>query len=70
MEYDGNKDSLRASTREGSTIPVPEDIRTYMAETDNPMLPRVLTANNVGLESRDPKVWIEVLWGGVGSCPL
>lgn len=32
-----------------------------MAETDNPQLPRILSANNVGLESKDPKFWIEVL---------
>lgn len=61
LEYHGDTDTLLASTRKGSRIPVPDSIRTYMAESSNPMLPRVLSANNVGLESRDPKVWVGVL---------
>lgn len=61
LTYDGETDKLWASTRKGANIPVPDHIRTYMAESDNPMLPRILEATNHGVESREAKVWISVL---------
>lgn len=58
--YDGNTDILKASTRKGSKIEVPDFVKAYMVAKDHPMLPRLLSAiNGKKKGSDDPEFFLE-----------
>lgn len=62
LSYNGETDVLKASTRKGATIEVPEFVRAYMVAKDHPLLPRLLSAvNGKRVNSNDPEFFYEGL---------
>lgn len=62
LTYDGKTDVLRASTRKGATIEVPDFVRAYMVAKDHPLLPRLLSqSNKKRIGSKDPEFFFEGL---------